>query len=415
MISEGYSFIFWLIIIFILFEALLDFILDRRNSQSWLLPIPEILKDVYNQEQYTKAQKYRAESERLAAISSLFGIILILGFLIFKGFAFVYLWIGTFTNYELLHILIFFGFFMIVSDIISLPFSLYSIFVIEEKYGFNKMTLKTFVLDKLKGYLLGIIIGGVLLSVFVWFYQNAGQLFWMYAWILFTVFSVFMAMFYTSWIVPVFNQLKPLEEGNLRTKIEEFVAKVQFPLTNIFVIDGSKRSSKANAYFSGLGSKKTIVLYDTLIAEHTEEELVAILAHEVGHYKLKHIQKSLVIGILQMGIVLFILSWAVSFPQLTSALGLETNKPVFALGLIAFSMLYAPISTLTGLLMNIYSRKNEFEADNYAKENTGSGVFLISALKKLSSNNLSNLNPDKWYVFFNYSHPPLRHRIEKLL
>ncbi|MCB0512123.1 MAG: M48 family metalloprotease, partial [Bacteroidetes bacterium] len=156
-------------------------------------------------------------------------------------------------------------------------------------------------------------------------------------------------------------------------------------------------------------------LYDTLIAEHTEEELVAILAHEVGHYKLKHIQKSLVIGILQMGIVLFILSWAVSFPQLTSALGLETNKPVFALGLIAFSMLYAPISTLTGLLMNIYSRKNEFEADNYAKENTGSGVFLISALKKLSSNNLSNLNPDKWYVFFNYSHPPLRHRIEKLL
>lgn len=415
MISEGYSFIFWLIIIFILFEALLNFILDRRNSQSWLLPIPEILKDVYNQEQYTKAQKYHAESERLAAISSLFGIILILGFLIFKGFAFVYLWIGTFTNYELLHILIFFGFFMIVSDIISLPFSLYSIFVIEEKYGFNKMTLKTFVLDKLKGYLLGIIIGGVLLSVFVWFYQNAGQLFWMYAWILFTVFSVFMAMFYTSWIVPVFNQLKPLEEGNLRTKIEEFVAKVQFPLTNIFVIDGSKRSSKANAYFSGLGSKKTIVLYDTLIAEHTEEELVAILAHEVGHYKLKHIQKSLVIGILQMGIVLFILSWAVSFPQLTSALGLETNKPVFALGLIAFSMLYAPISTLTGLLMNIYSRKNEFEADNYAKENTGSGVFLISALKKLSSNNLSNLNPDKWYVFFNYSHPPLRHRIEKLL
>ncbi|MCB0513952.1 MAG: M48 family metallopeptidase [Bacteroidetes bacterium] len=415
MISEGYSFIFWLIIIFILFEALLNFILDRRNSQSWLLPIPEILKDVYNQEQYTKAQKYHAESERLAAISSLFGIILILGFLIFKGFAFVYLWIGTFTNSELLQILLFFGFFMIVSDIISLPFSLYSIFVIEEKYGFNKMTLKTFVLDKLKGYLLGIIIGGVLLSVFVWFYQNAGQLFWMYAWILFTVFSVFMAMFYTSWIVPVFNQLKPLEEGNLRTKIEEFVAKVQFPLTNIFVIDGSKRSSKANAYFSGLGSKKTIVLYDTLIAEHTEEELVAILAHEVGHYKLKHIQKSLVIGILQMGIVLFILSWAVSFPQLTSALGLETNKPVFALGLIAFSMLYAPISTLTGLLMNIYSRKNEFEADNYAKENTGSGVFLISALKKLSSNNLSNLNPDKWYVFFNYSHPPLRHRIEKLL
>lgn len=415
MISIGFTALFWVIIAFILIEALIDFVLDKRNSQSWLLPIPEILKDVYNQEKYEKAQNYHAESEKLAAISSLFGLSLTLIFLFFKGFAYTYLWMGTFTSNELLQVLLFFGFFMLVSDIISLPFSLYSIFVIEEKYGFNKMTLKTFIFDKLKGYALGMVIGGILLSAFVWFYQSAGNLFWVYAWILFTFFSVFMAMFYTSWIVPIFNKLNPLEEGTLRNKIEDFAKSVDFPLNNIFVIDGSKRSTKANAYFSGLGSKKTIVLYDTLIAEHTEEELVAILAHEVGHYKLKHIQKSLIIGILQMGIVLYILSVAISFPQLTTALGLNSDKPVFALGLIAFSLLYSPISTLTGLLMNIFSRKNEFEADNYAKVNTGSGKFLISALKKLSSNNLSNLNPDKWYVFFNYSHPPLKERIEKLL
>jgi STE24 endopeptidase len=224
-----------------------------------------------------------------------------------------------------------------------------------------------------------------------------------------------MVMFYTSWIVPIFNKLQPLEAGSLREKIEAFAKTVDFPLTNIMVIDGSKRSTKANAYFSGLGSKKTIVLYDTLIKDHTVEELVAILAHEVGHYKLKHIQKSIIISVVQMGIILYILSLAISLPQLTQSLGYASDKPVFVLGLIAFSLLYSPISTVVEIFMNVFSRKNEFEADNYAKEKTGTGQFLIDALKKLSSNNLSNLNPDKWYVFFNYSHPPLKERITALL
>ena len=222
-------------------------------------------------------------------------------------------------------------------------------------------------------------------------------------------------MFYTSLIVPIFNKLNPLEAGSLREKIEAFAKKVSFPLTNIFVIDGSKRSTKANAYFSGLGSKKTIVLYDTLINEQTEEELVSVLAHEVGHYKMKHIQKGMVIGVLQMGALLFLLSLFINKPALTQALGLQTDVPVFHLGLIAFSLLYSPFSMITGIFMNLLSRKNEFEADNYAKENTGTGAHLITALRKLSANNLSNLNPNKWYVFFHYSHPPLLERVRNLM
>lgn len=222
-------------------------------------------------------------------------------------------------------------------------------------------------------------------------------------------------MFYTSIIVPIFNKLNPLEEGALREKIELFAKKINFPLTNIFVIDGSKRSTKANAYFSGLGNKKTIVLFDTLINEQTEDELVSVLAHEVGHYKMKHIQKGMIIGILQMGALLFLLSLFINKPELSQALGLQTDIPIFHLGLIAFSLLYSPISMLTGIFMNILSRKNEFEADNYAKENIGTGIYLISALRKLSANNLSNLNPNKWYVFFHYSHPPLLERVRNLM
>jgi STE24 endopeptidase len=415
MITIGYSTIFWLIILFIAFETILDFILNKRNSKSWLQAIPNILKDVYDEEKYKKAQSYHAEKEKLNNISNVFSIILTLSFLFLKGFAHTHIWVAQQSENEILQVLIFFGLFMITSDIISLPFQLYSIFVIEEKYGFNKMTLKTFFIDKIKGYAISIILGGSLLSLFVIFYQYAGNLFWLYAWILFSIFSIFMAMFYTSLIVPIFNKLQALEQGTLREKIETFATKVHFPLTKIIVIDGSKRSTKANAYFSGLGRKKSIVLYDTLIKDHTEEELVSVLAHEVGHYKLKHIQKSMFIAVIQMGVILYILSLAINLPQLTQALGLETQTPVFALGLIAFSLLYSPISTVVGVLMNILSRKNEFEADHYAKENIGTGKHLIDALKKLSSNNLSNLNPDKWYVFFHYSHPPLKERIEKLM
>lgn len=415
MLTQGFSALTILILAFLLFDFVLDLVLDAMNARSWELPIPKELEGIYDEEKYSKAKRYHKAREKLGMAASIFSTVLIIAFLLLKGFALVHLQIAAITSSPVLQALLFFGLFSLASDIIGLPFEIYGIFVIEEKFGFNKMTWKTYVADKLKGYLLGALIGGLLLSLFVWFYTIAGKFFWIYAWMLFSFFSIFFAMFYTSVIVPFFNKLKPLEEGSLREKIEAFAQKISFPLTNIFVIDGSKRSTKANAYFSGLGSKKTIVLYDTLIHEQTEEELVSVLAHEVGHYKLKHIRTSMTISILQMGAILFVLSLFINQPALMQALGLQTDVPVFHLGLIAFSLLYSPLSTITGIFMHMLSRKNEFEADNYAKENTGTGEHLISALKKLSSNNLSNLNPNKWYVFFHYSHPPLLERVRNLM
>lgn len=415
MLTQGISVLTIIILAFIVFDFVLDFILDTINSKTWDLPIPKELDGIYNEEQYEKARQYHKAKEKLSSITTVFSTILIVVFLIFKGFAIVHLQIAAISSSPVLQALLFFGAFSIASDIIGLPFELYGIFVIEEKFGFNKMTWKTYLSDKIKGYLLGAVIGGALLSLFVWFYTVAGGNFWWYAWILFFVFTLFFTMFYTSLIVPIFNKLQPLETGSLREKIEAFAQKVSFPLTNIFVIDGSKRSTKANAYFSGLGSKKTIVLFDTLINEQSEDELVSVLAHEVGHYKMKHIQKGMIIGVLQMGALLFILSLFINKPALTQALGLQTDVPVFHLGLIAFSLLYSPFSMITGIFMNILSRKNEFEADNYAKEHTGTGEHLITALRKLSANNLSNLNPNKWYVFFHYSHPPLLERVRNLM
>lgn len=415
MLTTHYSYLTFVILGFIGIDFILGFILDYRNAKTWDKPIPSELEGIYDEEKYAKARNYHKEREQLSLITTLISTLFICLFLFLKGFAWVHLEIAEITSSPIVQALLFFGIFSIASDILGLPFELYSIFVIEEKYGFNKMTWKTYLSDKIKGYLLGAIIGGALLSLFVWFYTYSGNLFWIYAWILFAAFTIFFTMFYTTLIVPMFNKLKPLEAGSLREKIEQFAQKINFPLTNIFVIDGSKRSTKANAYFSGLGNKKTIVLFDTLVNEQTEDELVSVLAHEVGHYKKKHIQTGMILGVLQMGLILFILSLFINRPELPQALGLETTTPVFHLGLIAFSLLYSPISMLTGIAMNIFSRKNEFEADNYAKEHTGTGEHLISALRKLSANNLSNLNPDKWYVFFHYSHPPLLERVRNLM
>ncbi|MBA7519213.1 Protease HtpX [subsurface metagenome] len=296
-------------------------------------------------------------------------------------------------------------------DIISTPFSLYDTFVIEEKYGFNKTTLKTFFLDKIKGWFLAAIIGGGLLALVVWFYEQTTNMFWIYTWILVSVFMIFMTMFYSTLIVPIFNKQTPLEEGGLRNAIQEFCKKVDFKLDNLYVIDGSKRSTKANAYFSGLSAKKRIVLFDTLIEDLTQNEILAVLAHEIGHYKKKHTRTGIIISILQTGLTLFILSLFIGNPKLSGALG--SGIPSFHLGLIAFGILYSPISTIIGLGMNSFSRKNEFQADNFAKFNFN-GEDLSSALKKLSVKNLSNLTPHPAFVFFHYSHPPLLKRLKRL-
>jgi STE24 endopeptidase len=298
-----------------------------------------------------------------------------------------------------------------VCDYITTPFSYYSTFVIEEKFGFNKTTKKTFILDKIKGWLMMAIVGGGILALIIWFYQFTGVYFWLYAWGLVAVFSLFMNMFYSKLIVPLFNKQTPLEAGSLRDKIASYAETVGFKLDKIFVIDGSKRSTKANAYFSGFGSEKRVTLYDTLINDLEEDEIVAVLAHEVGHYKKKHILFNLFASILLTGLTLYILSLFISNPMLSNALGVEI--PSFHIGLIAFGLLYSPISEITGLIMNLFSRKSEYQADDYAK-NTFKAEPLVTSLKKLSKNSLSNLTPHKAYVFMHYSHPTLLERIVNL-
>ena len=290
-------------------------------------------------------------------------------------------------------------------------FGIQDLHVIEERFGFNKSTKKLFIIDKIKGLVMMAIIGGGLLALIVWFYQATGTCFWLYAWGLITVFTVFMNMFYARLIVPLFNKQKPLEDGELRNKISDYAISVGFSLKKIFVIDGSKRSTKANAYFSGFGSEKRVTLFDTLINDLDEEEIVSVLAHEVGHYKRKHIIFNLFASILLTGLTLYILSVFISNPLLSNAIGVEI--PSFHAGLIAFGLLYSPISEATGLIMNYFSRKFEYQADDYAK-NTYKAEPLITSLKKLSKNSLSNLTPHKAYVFMHYSHPTLLQRIQNL-
>ncbi|MBI6120204.1 M48 family metallopeptidase [Salegentibacter maritimus] len=403
--------LFYIIIGIIIIDFIIDKILDALNAKHFDDPIPKELDDVYAPEEYEKSQAYKKERYRFGILTGSFSVLLTLGFIVFDGFAWVDGIARNFTDNDILVALIFFGIIMIGSDILTTPFSWYSTFVIEEKYGFNKTTKKTFFLDKIKGWLMMAVLGGGILALIVWFYQFAGSDFWWYAWILVAVFSVFLNMFYAKLIVPLFNKQSPLEEGSLRTKIETYAASVGFKLDNIFIIDGSKRSTKANAYFSGFGSEKRITLFDTLVEDLEEEEIVAVLAHEVGHYKKNHILVNLVASIVITGFTLWLLSLFVGSPVLSQALGVE--EPSFHIGLIAFGILYSPISEITGLLMNYLSRKFEYQADNFAKE-TYAAQPLISSLKKLSRNSLSNLTPHKAYVFMHYSHPTLLQRFKNL-
>ncbi|SEQ51373.1 STE24 endopeptidase [Hyunsoonleella jejuensis] len=403
--------LFYIIIAIIIINFIVDKVLDALNAKHFNDELPNELKDVYDDEEYKKSQQYKATKHRFGIITSVFSLVLTLGFLFFDGFEFVDVIARGYSDNPILIALIFFGIIMIGSDILTIPFSYYSTFVIEEKFGFNKTTVKTFFLDKIKGWLMMAIIGGGILALIIWFYQATGSHFWLYAWGLVAVFTLFMNMFYSKLIVPLFNKQAPLEAGELRNKISAYAKTVGFKLDKIFVIDGSKRSTKANAYFSGFGSEKRVTLYDTLINDLDDDEIVAVLAHEVGHYKKKHIIFNLFASILLTGLTLYILSLFISNPLLSQALGVEI--PSFHIGLIAFGLLYSPISEVTGLIMNVFSRKFEYQADDYAK-NTYKGEPLITSLKKLSKNSLSNLTPHPAYVFMHYSHPTLLERIKNL-
>ena len=411
---------FFIIVSLVVFNYLFSNILDYVNHRNWKDEIPNELKDFYNEEKYKIAKNYAISKNKIGLFSSSVSFLFIISLLIFNGYGFIDQLVSSdilksFLPFDINSSFaqsgLFFLILFILNSIISIPFSYYNTFIIEEKFGFNKTTKSTFFLDILKSSLLSIFIGGALLFLALYLYDNLNDGFWLWLWIGLSFLMIFINMFYADLIVPIFNKLKPLDDGELRQKIENYSKEVGYLLKNIYVIDGSKRSTKANAFFSGLGPRKTIALYDTLIEKHTEDELVAVLAHEVGHFKKKHIFSGLIMSIIQIGVMTFFFELCLKLPEISLALG--GSEASFHLGLIGFSIVFSPISMLSGILMNYISRKNEFEADAYAKE-TFNGEDLSLALKKLSVDSLSNIYPHPLYVFFHYSHPPLIERLRAL-
>jgi STE24 endopeptidase len=405
------QFLFYILIAIIVLEFIWNTWLDYLNALHFNDPIPQELEGVFDHDEYLKSQRYKNTNHRFSLWQSLFQLVLVLAFFFLGGFAWLDELIRQYFTNPIWVSMAYIGVIALASSIISIPFSYYHTFVIEEKFEFNTTTRKTFWLDQIKSLLLSILLGGLILYAVLWFYNKTGDSFWWYTWILVTAFTLFFTLFYSQLIVPLFNKQTPLEEGVLKKAITQFATKTGFTLDNIYVIDGSKRSKKANAYFTGFGPKKRVVLYDTLINDLEIDEIVAVLAHEIGHYQKRHVVYNMIISILTTGLTLFILSLFIKSPVLSQAL--EISQPSFHIGIIVFGILYSPLSELTGLLMSLLSRKFEYQADAFAKLHSNA-QDLINALKKLSKNSLSNLTPHPLYVFWHYSHPTLLQRVKKL-
>ena len=403
--------IFFIIVVFLCLDFVLERVLESLNSKHMSPVLPDSLKGIYDEKEYSRFQSYKRENGRLDSWSSGVGFVVMIVSLVAGGFGWYNSWVVSLTDSVVWQTILFVVGLSVVSSVLDIPFDYYATFRIEEKYGFNKTTRRVYWLDTVKELFLSLVLGGVLLALVVWFYTWAGTYFWLYAWGAVTLFSVFMAMFYSQLIVPLFNKQTPLQEGSLRNKIQAFAGKVGFKLDNIYVIDGSKRSTKANAYFTGLGPKKRVVLYDTLIDELTEEEIVAVLAHEVGHYKKRHTLRSMVVSVIQMGVLFWLFSLCVNNAALSEALG--GDRAYFQLGLIAFAILYSPVNLILGVGMNVWSRSNEYEADAFAARYY-KGDYLVSGLKKISVKSLSNLTPHPLYEYIYYSHPSLLKRIDAI-
>jgi len=392
-------------------DFILNLVADLYNIKSLDKGLPGEFQGVYDEDTYQKSQEYTKVTTRFGILTSSFNLMLLLVFWFSGGFN----WLDEIVrSWELGTIwtgLAYIGILILAKTMLSLPFSIYSTFVIEERFGFNKTTPKIFVLDMLKGLGLSIVLGGPLLAGILAFFTFIDQYAWLYAWAAVTVFTLFVQFIAPTWIMPIFNKFEPLEDGELRQKIRDYADKVNFALEGIYVMDGSKRSSKSNAFFTGFGKNKRIALYDTLIENHTDDELVAVLAHEIGHYKKKHIIKNLAVSIVQTGVMFFLLSVFLNSQGLYEAFYME-EMSVYT-GLIFFGMLYAPLDMILSIFMQMISRKYEFEADEYAST-TYLKEPMVQALKKLSKDNLSNLTPHPFYVFLNYSHPPVLQRIKAI-
>ena len=393
-------------------EFLLRTLVRVLNLKALDPGLPNEFQGYYDEEKYARSQEYTRVNTRFAFFTTSFDLIVILVFILFGGFNFVDQIIRGFGLSTLPSGLAFFGILFFASDLISTPFSLYQNFVIEENFGFNKMTLKTFILDKLKGYLLTLALGGVFLTAILFFFEKTGEYGWLYAWGIIGLFMILIQPLFTLVIAPMFNKFTPLEKGELRTAIENYAQKVEFPLSRIDVMDGSKRSAKSNAYFSGFGKQKRIALFDTLLEKHSNDEMVAILAHEVGHYKKHHIKVGILISILHTGLLFWLLSIFIDNPGLFEAFQMKEIS-VYG-GLTFFMILYSPVELVLSVIMNAVSRRNEFQADAYSAKTTEKSEHLISGLKNLSVSNLGNLTPHSLSVLLDHSHPPVLERITAL-
>lgn len=370
---------------------------------------PAELEDVYEADAYAKSQNYTRVVTPFGLLTSTFDLLLLLIIWFTSGFNSLDLWLRSFGFGPIVTGLLFFATLALGKTVLSLPFSLYSTFVIEEHFGFNRTTPRTFVIDFVKTMALTMVFGGPLLAAVLWFFERTGDAAWLWCWLLTSIFTLFLMFVFPVWIMPLFNKFEPLEEGELREALSSYSKSVGFALRDIFVIDGSRRSSRSNAFFAGFGRNKRIAFFDTLIEKHTVPELVAVLAHEVGHYAKGHIIKGVALTLFHNGVIFFLLSVALGFQGLFDAFYMD-HVSIYA-GLVFFALLYAPIELVLSLLLNFMSRKHEYEADRFAAETTGAPETMVSALKKLSADNSSNLTPHPFYVFLNYSHPPLRERV----
>ena len=400
---------YFIIIGALIVEYLLSTISSVLNMNSITSTIPDGFQEFYDDKKYSKSQEYLKDKTKLGLYSSTFSLILTLIVIHFGLFGFLDEFVRSNSTHYIISGLLFFGILFLINDILNIPFSLYSTFVVEEKYGFNKTSIHTFIADKCKGYGLTIVFGSAIMVPVFYFFNTFQDNGWWIAWALMTAFMIAVQPLFVHVIAPMFNKFTPLEEGDLKTAIEEFANKVGFPIGRIDVMDGSKRSAHSNAYFSGFGKSRRIALFDTLLDKHSTEEIVSVVAHEIGHYKKKHIITGTVLGVIETGIMLFIFNLFMNDSDLFAVFSVNTVS--IYCGLVFFSMLYAPINMVTSIFTTAMSRKNEFEADAYALETTQKPEPLISMLKGLSASNLSHLTPHPLMVFLSYSHPPVVDRI----
>ena len=410
---------FYIIIGILLFEYLLSFTVRTLNLKALEPNLPKEFEDTFDNDKYLKSQEYTKTNSKFSHITStfsfLFSLVFIFGFPQ-MGIDPLYNEIDQFVRLygygNILTGLMFFGLLTIITDLLNTPFGLYRTFVIEEKFGFNKTTLSTYFGDKVKGYFLMVLLGAPLISLTLYFFDKFDTYAWLFAWILMVLFTLIIQPIYNIFIAPMYNNFKPLEEGSLLTKIKDYLHKVDFPVKKLEVMDGSKRSGHSNAYFSGMGKNKRIALFDTLMEQMDEDEILSVIAHEVGHYKLKHVHMGIFLSAIQSGVMLFILSLFINNTALFDVFSMQETS-VYA-SLVFFSILYTPVSMLMGVFFSIISRKNEFAADEYSAKTANMPESLLTGLKKMSKKNLSNLTPHWLNVFLNYSHPPVLMRIKAL-